>query len=124
MIALLVAAGLCASVTDIAHSGPAGFERVRGAKHSGKTWTDPVKLPGAKQCRVIDDAPPFYVCEMSCEAPFEASVRELSTCLGEPHVSDDGKKKTARFSWHHIPIRLTSSSGKTCDSRLFIEPLK
>ena len=138
MIALLLAAAsLCAGVTDVAHSAPAAFERVRGARKIDEAksvvWTDPAKVPGADRCRVIgykDGSPPFYVCEMqssSCadgEKKFEAASRELPSCIGEARTSDDGKKRTARFSWHHIPIRLTFARGGSCELRLFIEPLK
>lgn len=138
MIALLLAIDLCASAQDIIHTAPAAFERVRGAKRvdEGKTvvWSDPVKVPGADRCKVIeykDGSPPFYACEMAAsgcaaaEKKFADATRELSTCFSaETRQSDDGKKKTARFHPHAIPVRLTFTRGNTCDFRFFIEPLK
>jgi hypothetical protein len=128
---------LCASANDIIHSAPAAFERVRGQNKTEKgnsvVWSDPVEVPGGDQCKVIefkDHSPPFYVCDMaaaSCaegEKKFDEATRQLAACFGaEPKQSDDGKKKTARFHPHAIPVRLTFARGHTCDFRFFIEPL-
>ncbi len=137
MIALLLAAGLCPSVKDIAHSAPAAFERVRGPKRVDEgrivAWTEPVKVPGADRCRVIESKegdPPFYVCEMQAGdcaqagKSFEQAAKELSSCIGEAKLSDDGKRRTARYHPWAIPIRLALTRGGACSLRLFIEPLK
>jgi hypothetical protein len=138
VIALLLALDLCASAKDIIHSAPAAFERVRGTKKVDESrsvlWTDPVKVPGADRCKVIeykDGSPPFYTCEMEAptcpvaEKKFTEASQQLSSCFGaEAKTSDDGKKRTARFRPFAIPVRLTLTRGNTCDFRFFIEPLK
>jgi|SRR5438309_6508553 len=137
ILALLLAADLCASVTDIVHTAPDAFQRIRGSKReeSAKTisWKDPVRIPGADRCRVIefkDGAQPFYGCEMAArncpeqEKKFEEMARELSGCIGEAKRSGDEKKRTAFFHPHAIPVRLQLQRGATCELRFFIEPLK
>jgi hypothetical protein len=130
------AADLCASVTDVAHSAPAAFERVRGKarKDTAKTlvWTAPAKVARADKCRVFefkDHSPPFYACSMQASGcsdaakKFDQASRDLAACFSaEPRMSDDGKKRIARFHPHAIPIRLTFAK-ESCEFMLFIEPL-
>ena len=129
---------LCTVVKSVVRTSVEGFKATRGAKHeeSAKTvsWTAPVRLPGATQCKVIEyknGDSPFYGCEMhatSCkltEVKFLGLVKDVSTCLdAPPKMDDDGKKRTARLHKGGVPVRITFGRGDSCQLRFFVEPLK
>ncbi len=131
-------ADLCTVVKSVVRTSVDGFKLIKGAKHeeSAKTvtWTAPIRLPGASECKVIeykDGSQPFYGCLMhatSCkltEVKFLKLVKDVSTCIdAPPKMEDDGKKRTARLHKGGVPVRVTYTRDGDCPFRFFVEPIK
>lgn len=132
---------VCGAVQDVAHAAIGDFERVRGARHhrveDGEAWTDPQQIPGTADCKVVDrdaehanESGRAYSCELAkgrCDiarSRFDATVRELSSCLGaRPEWVDDPAGETEQFYSFEQKVRV-SYSPKICGATLEIIPKK
>ena len=113
----------------------ADFTRVRGTKRQerrhGTLWTEPVKIPGALQCSVIDPrdgSAVGYSCQIepaSCDLTsreFENTARLFADCLGEPgKQSTEGTRRTTTFSPDNIDVQLSLAGRDSCRFNVSVE---